>query len=173
MLSAALPQSPKNNATTTYTYDFLHRRLTADSARYLYDDKNEIGSDKELRILGLGAGAESAPASCFKSTVIPTLPFTIYMATCPLFSTSLTHPTKPTPSMPFLTWAPIPGWQSPTHPGATHPSGTILPALSTLAAATTIPPAAASSRPTPQASPTAPTSTIRPRQPPHPPRPLR
>ncbi len=48
----------QNNTTTSYTYDFLHRRLTAGSTCYLYDDKNEIGSDKELRILGLGAGAE-------------------------------------------------------------------------------------------------------------------
>ena len=42
----------------TYTYDHLHRRMTTSTQRFLYDDQNEIGTDTELRILGIGQGAE-------------------------------------------------------------------------------------------------------------------
>ncbi|MDX8431203.1 MAG: RHS repeat-associated core domain-containing protein [Candidatus Algichlamydia australiensis] len=50
-----------------YTYDYFHRRLIKNTTHYLFDGDNEIGSIQdgeiqELRILGLGRGAEIGAA---------------------------------------------------------------------------------------------------------------
>ncbi|MCP5469721.1 MAG: hypothetical protein H7A36_04355 [Chlamydiales bacterium] len=41
-----------------YTYDAFNRRMTRDETPFIWDDKQEIGTPFELRILGEGKGAE-------------------------------------------------------------------------------------------------------------------
>lgn len=58
-------QTPEN--TVAYTYDSLNRRLTANDQHFLYHGQNEIGAYvdnelTELRLLGLGKGAEIGAA---------------------------------------------------------------------------------------------------------------
>lgn len=52
----------KNGRTYEYIYDSFHRRVCKktpwETIPYLWDDKNEVGSNKDIRVLGEGLGAE-------------------------------------------------------------------------------------------------------------------
>lgn len=58
------------NGIFTYTYDPFNRRIAKNNIQYLYQGENEIGSispeHTELRILGVGKGAENSAAILFE-----------------------------------------------------------------------------------------------------------
>lgn len=64
-----------SKGTSTFRYDSFNRRLSADKKRFLYQGQNEIGAYEEnklteLRILGIGKGAEigAAVLVCLQDT---------------------------------------------------------------------------------------------------------
>ena len=74
-----LIRTTANGITTTFAYDAFNRRLTKNDLLYIYIGENEVGSFnnsqiQELRILGLGLGAEIGAAVLYElkgQTYIP------------------------------------------------------------------------------------------------------